>query len=116
LEPALPRLATLKAGYPFDRVFNEGKFTVKENMSLHFVENGAEHSRFGFSVSSRVKHAVERNLLRRRMKEIARQLQGVKPGYDIVFLVRERNDDSFECLQRKMVYLLENRNLLEERE
>lgn len=107
-------LATLKAGYPFDRVFNEGKFTVKDNMSLHFVENGAEQSRFGFAVSSRIKHAVERNLLRRRMKEIARQLEGVKPGYDIVFLVRDHNDDSMEGLRRKMVYLLENRKLLEE--
>jgi len=108
----LPRLTTLRAGYPFDRVFNEGKFTVKENMSLHFVGNGTGQSRFGFAVSTRIKRAVERNLLRRRMKEIARQLESVKPGYDIVFLLRERNDDSLEGLRRKMMYLLENRGLL----
>ena len=46
-------------------------------------------SRFGFSVSKRVGNAVQRNGVRRRLREIARNAR-VKDGQDLVVIARAR--------------------------
>lgn len=46
-------------------------------------------SRFGFAVGRRLGKAVQRNRLRRQMREsVRRQLPSVAPGWDVVFISR----------------------------
>jgi ribonuclease P protein component len=49
--------------------------------------NGLSLSRYGFSITRRVGKAVQRNHLKRLLREIMRG-QSLKPGWDIVFMVR----------------------------
>lgn len=54
------------------------------------LANGLDLSRCGFSVSKRVGTAVVRNRIRRRLREVARELwSDVPPGWDVVFAARE---------------------------
>ena len=54
---------------------------------MKILPNGLNVARYGFSVTKKVGKAVQRNRMRRLLKEIAR-LQSVKPGWDIIFIPR----------------------------
>ena len=57
--------------------------------------------RFGVSIPKRFGKAVERNRLRRRIKEIIRHSQIVPVDSEVVFLVRKLcSDFSFESLRQ----------------
>ena len=57
--------------------------------SVHALPNGVGEPRLGLSVSKKVGHAVTRNGVRRRLKEIFRSLrQGLPGGMDLVVSAR----------------------------
>lgn len=59
-------------------------------MVLAFLRNELNYSRFGFVVSKRLGKAVQRNRIKRRMRELTRlRATQIKPGFDLVFIARQ---------------------------
>ena len=79
---------------------------------LKALPTGLGSSRYGLSVSKKVGNAVTRNRLKRLLREIMR-LQTVKPGWDIVFIVRaEAVDADYHQLKNSVTKLLAQAQLL----
>jgi len=77
------------------------------------MPNGSSVSRYGFSVTRKVGKAVQRNRLKRLLREIMR-LQSLKPGWDIVFMARSvAVDADYHQLERAVTRLLAQGQLLE---
>lgn len=75
--------------------------------------NGLNLSRYGLSVSKRTGKAVERNRLRRLLREIMR-LQSIRPGWDIVLIVRpEAAAVNYHRLEAAVAGLLARAKLLQ---
>jgi ribonuclease P protein component len=88
----LPQLNRLTGNKNFQRVEAEGRVFQSANFGVAYVERkDDEPSRYAFIVSTKIsKIAVERNRVKRIMREAVRQsLFESKPGYDICFLTKQ---------------------------
>jgi ribonuclease P protein component len=109
--PKSNRLITKK---DFSRVFAKGKLFRSKGISFKVIQTGANLSRFGFVISSKVsKKAVVRNKIRRRLRtSVGRRLGDIKPGYDIAVLVfKDVLDMGFKDMDASVERLLEKSGL-----
>ena len=68
-------------------VYSQGNSWVSNLLVVKALSNGLTLSRYGISVSKRVGKAVVRNRVKRLLREILR-VTPLKPGWDIIFIVR----------------------------
>lgn len=86
----LPKKYRLRLKNDFDKLFKEGRFASQSFLTLGFVKNRLDNSRFAVIVAKKVsKKAVVRNSIKRKIMEIIRlDLQQIKFGFDLVFIVK----------------------------
>lgn len=86
----LPSKYRLKLKRDFERVFTMGTSCCGRALILKYQNNDLPQSRFGFVVSNKVsKKAVERNLLRRRLRAVIyKMLPEIFIHRDYVFIAR----------------------------
>ena len=63
---------TVKENYEFRRIYRKGKSLVTPQMVLYWQKNRQGQSRLGITVSTKLGHAVVRNRVRRRFRELYR--------------------------------------------
>mgnify|MGYP003983313557 CR=1 FL=1 len=73
----------------FDLVFKKGRSIFSKNIGVKVLKNSFKINRFGVIVGVKVsKLAVERNLIKKRLRTILRQEnKKLLEGYDIVLIV-----------------------------
>jgi len=75
----------------FTKVQRLGCFFNSDQVSLKVLENGLNDARIGIIVGKKFSvKAVERNSLKRRLREIARQkIKQIKKGWDVVIMAKQ---------------------------
>ena len=61
---------TVKQNYEFRRMYAKGKSGVSSCLVVYYRKNRIGHNRLGVTVSTKLGHAVVRNRVRRRIREI----------------------------------------------
>ncbi len=82
---------TLKKNSDFRRLYAKGKSAVTPYLVAYARPNRLGENRLGYTVSVKLGHAVVRNRVRRRLREIYRlNAPQLRQGHDIVIVARSR--------------------------
>ena len=91
---------TVKENYEFRRIYRKGRSAVSPCMVVYCQKNRQGRSRLGVTVSTKLGHAVVRNRVRRRLREIYRlNAPSLCQGFDLVVVARGR---AVGCPYRKL--------------
>ena len=83
---------SLKRNHEFKRLYNKGKSAASQCVVVYCRRNGRAENRLGVTVSTKLGGAVQRNRVRRRLKEIYRLNEAdLACGYDIVIVARMKS-------------------------
>ncbi len=94
-------------------VYRQGSTYAGSLVVMKVRPNGVSLSRYGFSISKKVGKAVQRNRLRRQLREIMR-MQTVNPGGDIVVIGRpQASAVDYHRLEKSVSALLARAKLLQ---
>ncbi|NOZ05582.1 MAG: ribonuclease P protein component [Chloroflexi bacterium] len=83
------RSLRLRRSADIQRVLREGKSWANRCLVLYAARRTGGHNRHAFVTGKRLGNAVTRNRLKRRMRAIvAKRLDDMEDGWDMVFIVR----------------------------
>jgi len=112
----LPKNYRLRLKNDFDRLFKEGRFAGQAFLTLGFIKNKLNISRFAVIVGKKVsKKAVTRNSIKRKTVEIIRlNLDQIKPGFDLAFIAKpEIQGKKYKEIEVIVLSLLKRARLIE---
>ena len=105
----------LKLNHIFRRLYHTSGVS-NSYLVLYARPNREEKNRIGITTSKKLGHAVVRNRIRRRLREVYRLHEDLfSPGWDIVVVARSRCIDApFESLCKAYLSLAEKAGVLRE--
>ena len=105
---------TLKKNSDFRRLYSKGQSAVNPYVVVYCRRNREKVNRLGYTVSTKLGHAVVRNRVRRRLREVYRlNEEKFAPGWDIVVVARSRAVDApFAALTRSYLNLAKKAGIL----
>ena len=109
---------SLKLNHLFRRLYQKGRSAANKYLVVYCRRNGLQENRIGLTVSAKLGHAVVRNRIRRRLREIYRLHEsGFCPGWDIVVVARSRAvDATYQKLEGAYLSLADKLGLLRKEE
>ena len=105
---------SLKLNHVFRRLYHKGRSAAGKYLVIYCRKNGSQENRIGLTVSAKLGHAVVRNRIRRRLREIYRLHESqFQPGWDIVVVARGRAVDApYKKLESAYLSLADKLGLL----
>jgi len=107
----------LRFNYEFGKVYKKGRYLPGRYLVLHFIRHGRDYSRLGVTTGKKVKGSIQRNRMRRLMRECYRLNEpNIRKGYDIVLLGRDDpRDIKLDSVERDFIYLFKKAGIWEDR-
>ncbi|MGM0437696.1 MAG: ribonuclease P protein component [Bacillota bacterium] len=108
-------MESLKKNKDFRKVYSKGKSKASRYLVIYKLKNNLNYNRYGFSISKKIANAVGRNRLKRRLREIIREIEKkdkIVFGYDIIFIARKPVVDlDFHKLKTDCIRLIKKMGL-----
>lgn len=108
-EKSFPKEERLRKKRDFDRVFKEGKAFKGATFNSYVLSNSLEHLRIGIVVGRKFGGAVQRNHIKRLLRESYRLNKGPveEVGLDIVLLPKPGREANFKQVEEEFKKLIE---------
>ena len=111
-------LYTVKKNSDFRRIYARGKSAVTPYMVVYCRKNQTQGNRTGYTVSAKLGHAVIRNRIKRRLREVYRENSAsLRNGFDLIIVARSRAVNAeYSALSRSFLECCTALNLLNKAE
>lgn len=97
----LKKVNRLKKRYQFNYVYKQGVKYYGKTMLLYVHPANTKKIKVGFAVSKKIGHAFKRNLVRRRLREVAYfEILNLKQNYNIIIVAKD-NIESYSFAEIK---------------
>ena len=109
----LKRENRLKKRYQYSYVYREGSHVSGKFLVLYFTPSKTKNIKVGFAVTKKIGHAIKRNKIRRRLREIVRNyLPNLKENCNIILVAKESSKEaSFVSLADEFANLTKKANI-----
>ncbi len=111
------KIKTLKKNYEFQNVLKKGKFYLGKQIIVYILKNKSNENSIGIAVSSKNYNAVQRNKIKRKIRENYRLIKNkLKTGNNIVFLWNKKiyeKDADFNEIKKDMEKIFVKAGILE---
>ena len=103
----------LKKSWQFGRVYKEGDKYFSSLFILYVLPNNTHETRIGLTVTKKVGISVQRNRIKRVIREVFRSLNGIEQGKDIVVIARKSAVDlKYSQAHNSLINLLHRARIL----
>ena len=103
----------LKKTWEFDKVYRWGTRYFSDLFILYVLPNNTKEIRLGLTVSKKVGISVQRNRIKRIVREVFRSLEGARSGNDLVVIARRAATDmKYSQAQDTISHLLRRAGIL----
>lgn len=108
------KLSKLRSSPEFERVYKNGKKYWNRNFVLYTLHHGNEPLKIGLTVSKKVGKSVQRNRVKRLIRETIRLWQDViEQSYDLVVVAQNSAAGlDFYQTQQSLLHLLKRAGIL----
>ena len=109
---------SLKKNHEFRRLYARGKSAVSPILVLYCRKNGRGINRVGITAGGKIGNAVQRNRIRRRLRECYRvNEKRFSVGYDLILVARVRiRSASYWQIEEQLLRLAGRLDLLKQEE
>jgi ribonuclease P protein component len=110
----LPETNRLRSKRDFKLTYKRGRSFVHPMLVLYVRPNREDACRIGFSISKKLGGSVERNRIKRRLREVFRaNVMKLKPGFDVILVGRSRlKEAAFQAINDSVVEMLDRAKLM----
>ncbi len=110
----MDKMYRLRSNVEFKKVYKYGKNYWNRNLILYVNKNDLGYTRVGYSITKKIGNSVERNRIRRQMKEIYRlKFNLIKNNYDLIFIPKKNVVDlPYDKLESAMIHIMKLAKLL----
>ena len=99
---------SIKKSQEIDRIINNKNSVGNKYFAIYKMDNNeTSHFRFSLSIGKKYGIAVERNLMKRRIREIIRKNIYLMKKLDYVFVIKPLSKElNFNEIEKNIIYLL----------
>ncbi len=103
----------LKKSWQFRKIYREGDKYFSNLFILYVLPNDTQETRVGLTVTKKVGISVQRNRIKRVIREVLRSLKEIAPGNDLVVIARRSAVNlKYSQAYDSLVYLLRRARIL----
>ena len=114
----LKKINRLKKRYQFSYVYKYGEHVSGNYTVLYYTSSKTKSLKVGFAVTKKIGHAVVRNKIRRRLREVVKnQLPNLKQNYNIIVVAKDNiTNAKFDELTAELKKLTKKAELVKDEE
>lgn len=106
----------LRKSWQFGRIYKAGDKYYSNLFILYVLPNNTQETRLGLTVTKKVGISVQRNRIKRVVREVFRSLKGIAPGNDLVVIAKKTAVNlKYSQAQDSLTYLLYRARILRSR-
>jgi len=103
----MKKIKIVKKNTDFSDIIKTGKKYSNKYYRIYIKENNLNHERYGIAIATKLGHAVERNKVKRQIKNIIDNNQDKIIKCDYIIMPRiEIKLESFKIKEKELIYLL----------